>query len=202
MSSEQQNSVETVIATETAPELPSVSSFQGTPEEIERQWFEQVYTGRGDQEKQLTVRAVLMGGILGMFMSISNLYTTLKLSWLFGVAITACVLSYVIWNALRALSGGRLTQMSILENNCMQSTASAAGYSTGSTVATAFGALLLIEGVHRPWYVIAPFVLFTAALGVFVAIPMKRQMINREQLRFPSGTAAAETLRSLYLPRR
>jgi len=176
----------------------AMKGFEGTPEEIERQWFERVYTGRGDSQKQLTVRAVLMGGILGMLMSMSNLYTTLKLGWLFGVAITACVLSYVLWNALRALSGGRLSQMTVLENNCMQSTASAAGYSTGSTVATAFGALLLIEGVHRPWYQVAPFALFTAALGVFLAIPMKRQMINREQLKFPSGTAAAETLRSLY----
>lgn len=176
----------------------ALRGFQGTPDDIERQWFEKIYTGRGDRQRQLTWRAVLMGGVLGMFMSISNLYTTLKLSWLFGVAITACVLSFVIWNALRALSGGRLSQMSILENNCMQSTASAAGYSTGSTVGTAFGALLLIEGFHRPWYIIAPFVLFTAALGVFVAIPMKRQMINQEQLRFPSGIASAETLRSLY----
>ena len=41
--------------------------------------------------------------------------------------------------------------MTILENNCMQSTASAAGYSTGGTIGTAFGALLLIEGVHQPW---------------------------------------------------
>lgn len=114
------------------------------------------------------------------------------------MAITACVLSYVIWNMLRGLSGGRLSPMTILENNCMQSAASAAGYSTGSTVGTAFGALLLIQGVHQPWYILGPFVLFTAASGVFVAIPMKRQMISQEQLRFPSGTAAAETLRSLY----
>jgi uncharacterized oligopeptide transporter (OPT) family protein len=178
-------------------DLP-IQGFKGTPDEIERQWFEKIYTGRGDTQKQLTLRAVLMGGVLGMFMSISNLYTTLKLSWAFGVAITACVLSYVIWNGLRALSGGRLSQMSILENNCMQSTASAAGYSTGATVGTAFGALLLIEGTHRPWYIVAPFVLFTAALGVFLAIPMKRQMVNQEQLKFPSGIAAAETLRSLY----
>ena len=99
---------------------------------------------------------------------------------------------------LRALSGGRLSQMTILENNCMQSTASAAGYSTGGTIGTAFGALLLIEGMHQPWYVVASFALFTAALGVFLAIPMKRQMINQEQLKFPSGIAAAETLRSLY----
>jgi uncharacterized oligopeptide transporter (OPT) family protein len=178
-------------------ELP-IRGFQGAPEEIERQWFEKIYTGRGDRQRQLTWRAVLMGGVLGMFMSISNLYTTLKLSWSFGVAITACVLSFVIWNALRALSGGQLSQMSVLENNCMQSTATAAGVSTGTTVGTAFGALLLIEGAHRPWYIVAPFVLFAAALGVFLAIPMKRQMINQEQLKFPSGIAAAETLRSLY----
>src|ERR1019366_1472812 len=113
-------------------DLP-IKGVKGTPDEIERQWFEKIYTGRGDRQKQLTLRAVLMGGVLGMFMSISNLYTTLKLGWSFGVAITACVLSYVIWNGIRALSGGRLSQMSMLENNCMQSTASAAGYSTGST---------------------------------------------------------------------
>jgi len=88
--------------------------------------------------------------------------------------------------------------MSLLENNCMQSTATAAGSSTGSTLATALGSLLLITGVHQPWPVAAAFVLFTAALGVFLAIPMKRQMINHEQLRFPTGIATAETLRSLY----
>jgi uncharacterized oligopeptide transporter (OPT) family protein len=175
-----------------------IDGFKGTPEEIERQWFEKVYLGRGDQQKQLTVRAVLMGGLLGMLMSLSNLYTMLKLGWLFGVAITACVLSYVIWNGLRGLSGGKLSRMSILENNCMQSTASAAGYSTGGTVGTAFGALLLIQGVHQPWWILFPFVLFTAALGVFLAVPLKRQMINVEQLRFPSGVAAAVTLKSLY----
>ena len=178
-------------------DLP-IQGFKGTPEEIERQWFEKIYTGRGDRQKQLTWRAVLMGGVLGMFMSISNLYTTLKLGWSFGVAITACVLSFVIWNAVRSIWGGRLSQMTILENNCMQSTATAAGSSTGGAIGMAFGALLLIDGVHQPWYVVVAFTLFTAALGVFLAIPMKRQMVNQEQLKFPSGIAAAETLRSLY----
>ena len=176
-------------------ELP-LEGFTGTPEEKDRQWFQNFY--RGDQQKQLTLRAVLMGGILGMFMAVSNLYTTLKLGWSFGVSITACVISFVVWNTLASLLGGKISRMSILENNCMQSTATAAGVSTGSTLATAFGALLLIEGVQQPWYVAAPFVLFTAALGVFLAIPMKRQMINHEQLKFPSGIATAETLRSLY----
>jgi OPT family oligopeptide transporter len=176
----------------------ALRGFQGTPDEIEREWFERVYTGRGDTQKQLTFRAVLTGGILGMFMAVSNLYTILKLGWSFPVTITSCVLAFVLWNALRKISFGRLSQMTMLENNCMQSAASAAGYSTGATVGMAFGALLLISGSHHPWYVVAPYVLFTAALGVFVAIPMKRQMVNQEQLKFPSGIAAAETVRSLY----
>jgi uncharacterized oligopeptide transporter (OPT) family protein len=88
--------------------------------------------------------------------------------------------------------------MSILENNCMQSTASAAGAATGNTIATAFGAMLILDPAHRhmPWYVVASFTLATAAMGVFLAIPIKRQLINQEQLAFPSGIAAAATLRS------
>ncbi|MBP7950116.1 MAG: OPT/YSL family transporter [Verrucomicrobiales bacterium] len=172
------------------PELPD----DATPEEKDLHWFRHVY--QGDNQPQLTVRAVLTGGLLGMFMAASHIYTSLKIGWGFGVAITACVLSYVLWNGFGRIFGGK--QLSILENNCMQSTASAAGYSTGSLVVAAFGALLLMEGEHRPWFVVAPVILLTAALGVFLAIPMKRQMINHEQLPFPSGIAAAATLKSLY----
>jgi len=166
------------------------------PARSETEWYEKVY--QGDRMPQLTFRALLMGGIIGMFMSAANLYTTLKIGWAFGVAITAVVISFVTWNLLRTLTGGRLSQMSILENTCMASTASAAGYSTGSTIATGFGALLLIQGYHQSWLVVAVFTLCTAALGVFIAVPMKRQMINREKLPFPTGIAAATTLRSLY----
>jgi len=176
------------------PPLPDDAS----PEQKDIHWYTHVY--RGDQVPQLTFRAVAMGAMLGMLMSVSNLYTTLKVGWSFGVAITSCVISFVLWNALRALSAGRLSPMSILENNCMQSTASAAGSSTGSTIGTCFGALLLLDPLHRhvSWPIVASFTLVTGALGVFLAIPMKRQMINQEQLPFPSGIAAATTLRSLY----
>ena len=178
-------------------ELP-LKGFKGTPDEIDRQWYEQVYKGRGDSMAQLTIRSVVMGGVIGMVMAVSNLYTTLKLGWSFGISITACVISFVVWNAIRTILGGRVTQMTILENNCMQSTATAAGGSTGATIGTAFGALLLIQGVHTSWWILVPFAMLTAALGVFLAIPMKRQMINQEQLKFPSGIATAETLQSLY----
>ena len=173
-------------------------SDNATPEEKDRHWYQNVY--QGDRMPQLTFRAVAMGAVLGMLMSISNLYTTMKVGWAFGVAITSCVMSFVIWNFFRLVSGGRLGQMSILENNCMQSTASAAGYSTGATIATAFGALLILDPLHRhqPWWIVGSFTLATGIMGVLLAIPMKRQMINHERLPFPSGIAAATTLRSLY----
>jgi len=174
-----------------------VAAFKGTPEEIERQWYEQVYRGRGDSMAQLTVRAVLMGACLGGMLSLTNLYIGLKAGWGFGVAITASILSYAIWTSLLKVGIAR-TPMTILENNCMQSTASAAGYSTGGTLISAFAAYIIINHESMSVPLMLAWVFFIAVLGVTMAIPMKRQMINIEQLRFPSGIAAAETLRALH----
>ena len=177
-------------------ELP-LEAFKGTPEEIERQWFEKVYTGRGDSMRQLTWRALVMGSVLGGVLSMTNVYAGLKTGWLFGVAITACILSYAIWMGFYRI-GLAKTPMTILENNCMQSAASAAGYSTGSTLISAFAAYIILNGHPISLQLTLAWVFFLAVLGVTMAVPMKRQMINIEQLRFPSGTAAAETLRALH----
>lgn len=147
--------------------------------------------------RQLTWRAVLMGSVLGGVLSLTNLYIGLKAGWGFGVAITACILSYAIWTAMYRI-GLVKTPMTVLENNCMQSTASAAGYSTGSTLVSAFAAYILINGQSLPLGLMLAWVFFLAILGVTMAVPMKRQMINVEQLRFPSGVAAAETLKALH----
>lgn len=170
------------------------SAHKPTPEELELQWFKNHY--RGDIP-QLTFRAVLMGGLLGAVMSLTNLYIGLKSGWGFGVAITACVLSYAIWKSLRKIGIVR-SDMTVLENNAMQSTASAAGYSTGGTLVSAIAAFLLVTGHHIPYGLLTAWIFFLAVLGVTLAIPMKRQMINIERLRFPSGIAAAMTLRSLH----
>lgn len=174
-----------------------VEGFQGTPEEIERQWYEQVFRGRGDTMPQLTLRAVMMGTVLGGVLSLTNLYIGLKAGWGFGVTITACIISYSVWSLFLRIGVAR-TPMTILENNCMQSTASAAGYSTGTTLVSAFAAYFMINNEALPLGLTLAWVFFLAVLGVTMAIPMKRQMINVEQLRFPTGIASAETLRALY----
>src|SRR5215204_6333189 len=77
--------------------VPPPPPEDASPEAKDLYWYTHVY--QGDRVPQLTFRAVAMGAVLGMMMSVSNLYTTLKVGWSFGVAITACVLSFVIWNA-------------------------------------------------------------------------------------------------------
>lgn len=171
-------------------------------EMTEAQWYASVY--RGDDVPQLTVRAVLMGTVLGFFLAFTNVYIGLKTGWHLGVAITACILSFTLWQGMLRVGLAR-SQMSILETNCMQSTASSAGYSTGSTIVSAFPALLMLSatpanpgGSHLPWPVLAGWTALIAVLGVTLAIPMKRNLINEERLKFPSGLAAATTLQSLY----
>jgi uncharacterized oligopeptide transporter (OPT) family protein len=171
-------------------------------EMTEEEWYEHIY--RGADVPQLTIRAVAVGSALGFLLAFTNLYIGLKTGWALGVAITACILSYAIWTLL-VRSGAARSQMTILETNCMQSTASSAGYSTGGTMVSAISAMLLLSvtpdnklGVHiNPWILVG-WTIALAALGTVMAIPMKRNLINRDRLKFPSGTAAAVTLQSLY----
>ncbi len=167
----------------------------------EQTWYARAF--RGDSA-QLTLRAVAMGSVLGFFLAFTNVYVGLKAGWGLGVALTACIASFTIWTSLVKF-GLSKSPMTILENNCMQSTASASGYSTTALLVSAVPAMLLLSvtdanprGTQLPWVLVAAWVLCVAALGVLMAIPMKRSMINRERLTFPSGTAAAVLLQSLY----
>ena len=134
-----------------APATPEEAAQYGpldtNPDQVlqmdEAEWYEKVY--RGEHVPQLTVRAVLMGSFLGFLLAFTNLYVGLKTGWGLGVAITACILSYSIWEFFQKYNVVNpftwlwrrprviaKSPMTILENNCMQSTASAAGYSSAS----------------------------------------------------------------------
>ena len=166
-----------------------------SPEEMERHWFENVY--QGDKMKQATFRAVVMGMLLGALMCLSNVYVGLKAGWSMGVAITSCILAYVIFQGLTKIF--RLEKFSILENNAMQSAASAAGSMTSAGIVNAIPALMMLNpGAVPPQHILIVWVILISSLGVFLAVPAKRQYINIEQLPFPSGTAAAATLKALH----
>ena len=191
---------------QTQSELAACAPLAIGPEKVqdmdEETWLREVY--RGEDVPQLTLRAVLMGSVLGGLLAFTNLYIGLKTGWALGVAITACILSFAVSNLLVKL-GVMKTPLTILETNCMSSTASSAGYSTGGTMISAISALLMLsvtpenpKGTHLGPLILVPWTVFLAGLGTVLAIPMKRNLINQERLRFPSGTAAAATLQSLY----
>jgi uncharacterized oligopeptide transporter (OPT) family protein len=146
---------------------------------------------------ELTARSVIAGMLLGGFMCLSNLYVSLKTGWSMGVAITAVILAYGIFSALTKLRIVR-RHFGILENNIMQSTASAAGMMTGGGTVAAIPAMMMITGNVMGGWQMFFWIAAIAMLGLVMSIPMKQQMINVEKLRFPSGVAAAETLKALH----
>jgi len=210
------------VATVSVPAAAAAAdAVPRTPEQIERDWFEKVY--QGDHVKQLTARAVIMGMFLGMIMACSNVYSGLKAGWSMGVTITSAVLAFTFFQVISGTIGPWMVKAhkvpvigpffrwlwpenhySILENNCLQSTAGAAGSMTSGGLVNAIPALMMLSAASIPadfstrclWLI--PWVMIICAMGVFLAVPTKRQMINVEGLRFPTGTAAAATLRALH----
>lgn len=160
----------------------------------EKRWLRDTYR-RG--EVQLTARAVVAGMLIGAVMCLSNLYVVLKTGWSLGVTVTAAILGFGLFALLKTL---RLTKrpLGVLENGAVGSVASAAGYMTGGGNMAAIPALLILGG-QRPstgWMLI--WFLVIAAMGVFAAIPIKRQLVNVERLPFPTGRATAETIQSMH----
>lgn len=179
--------------------VPDTSVFaldKIAPERRDAYWRKYIY--RADKEPQLTVRGAVFGGLIGILACASCMYTSLKIGWGFGIALVAVILSFVVFNGLRSLSGGRIRQMGVLENAATSSVASVIGMTTTHTVVSAFGALMLLQGIPAPWYKMVPTIFFAAMLGTCIAVPLKRSLVNHERLRFPSAIASAETLRSLY----
>lgn len=165
--------------------------------EASRWWLEHVYAG--DDAVQLTPRAVIFGMLIGGVMSISNLYVGLKTGWGLGVTVTSCIIAYAVFSALeRIVPPWRDRPFSLLENYTMSSAASAAGYMSSAGLVSAMPALYLTTGRLLTSWELGLWLGAVSLLGVFMAIPLKRQLINIDRLPFPSGIATAETLRSLH----
>lgn len=176
--------------------------------EHDRHWLKYVY--QGDNQPQLTARAVVTGALIGSLMSISNIYVGLKIGWGLGAAITSAVLAFSLFTlleaAVKAISQGKvvLRHFSLLENNTMQTAASAAGYMSSAGLVSAIPAAVMLTrddpggGFHLGVFKTTIWLIGVSLLGIVAAIPVKRKLINQERLRFPSGIAAAETLRSLH----
>lgn len=151
---------------------------------------------------ELTLRALISGLLVGSLIGASNVCIGLKIGWTFGASITAAVISFALFKAMGSLLS---SPYSSKENLITATTGSAAGTmaSAGGFVACIPALELYLRETQGPGHDMSYFQLVIwaisiAFLGVFFAVPLRKQMIVREKLRYPSGTAAAETIMAMY----
>jgi OPT family oligopeptide transporter len=173
------------------PHLTDEQVRDWSREQKDRWWFQNVF--RGDMP-QLTLRAAVTGFLLGGVLSATNLYVAAKTGWTLGVGLTSVILAFAMFRILSRL-GAR--DMTILENNCTQSIATAAGYMT-MPLTSGIAAYMWATNAVLPWWQIMCFNVVLSSMGVLVAFPMKRRFINDEQHPFPEGRACGVVLDALY----
>lgn len=165
-----------------------------TPEQIEKEWLETVYQG---DTPQLTVRAVVMGMVLGGILALSNLYIGLKTGWGMGIDITAIILAFSFFKGMQSL-GLVKRPFNMMESCIMMSVAVIAGLISSAGLVSAVPALTMVSGIIIPWWQLMLWVMAILFLGVFMAVPLKRQMITIEKLTFPYSISVGETLKAVY----
>jgi uncharacterized oligopeptide transporter (OPT) family protein len=155
-------------------------------------WLKNVY--RGDMP-QLTLRSAATGFLLGGVLAATALYIAAKTSIGIGVGLTSVILAFAIYRGMNAL--GLAQDFTILENNCTQSIATAAGYMVQPLISVLAAYMLVTGKIIPAWHMIA-WMVVVALIGVLLAFPLKRRFINEEQLPFPEGRAAGVVLDALY----
>jgi putative OPT family oligopeptide transporter len=139
------------------------------------------------RQAELTLRGVALGAAITVVFMAANLYMGLKTGMTFSSSIPAAMISM---GAFRLMGGA-----GILENNIVQTQASAAG--TLCNVILALPGLILIGHWHGfPFWQTTAVCMLGGLLGVAFSIPLRRALVSGSDLPYPEGVAAAEVLRT------
>ncbi|KTD18839.1 oligopeptide transporter [Legionella lansingensis] len=137
---------------------------------------------------ELTFRSVILAVILTVILALSNAYLALKLGILTSASIPAAIISMGILRFFK--------NATILENNAVQTAASAGEAVAGGIVYT-IPALIIIQYWNGFDYITNFFIAAIGGiLGVLFSIPLRRVLVNEPVLKFPEGRAIAEVLKS------
>ena len=136
--------------------------------------------------KELTIRGLILGALITTVFTAANVYLGLKVGLTFASSIPAAVISMAVLSAVK--------DSTILENNIVQTVASAAG--TLSAIIFVLPGLVIIG-----WWTGFPFwqsfliCVSGGVLGVLFTIPLRRALVTTSDLPYPEGVAAAEVLK-------
>jgi putative OPT family oligopeptide transporter len=136
--------------------------------------------------RELTIRGLILGSLITTVFTAANVYLGLRVGLTFASSIPAAVISMAILSAVK--------DSSILENNIVQTVASAAG--TLSAIIFVLPGLVIVG-----WWTGFPFwqsfliCVSGGVLGVLFTIPLRRALVTTSDLPYPEGVAAAEVLK-------
>lgn len=137
---------------------------------------------------ELTFKAIFLGALLSIVMAASNAYLGLKVGATISACIPAAVISMTILRFFR--------QSNVLENNIVQTTASAGEVVAASVVFTLPALIMMGYWTHFSFEMTVCVVTIGGLLGVMLSVPLRRAFIVESDFPFPEGVATAEVIKA------
>jgi putative OPT family oligopeptide transporter len=134
---------------------------------------------------ELTIRGVVLGVLITFVFTAANVFLGLKVALTFATSIPAAVISMALLRAFK--------NSTIVENNIVQTVASAAG-AMASVVFVLPGLVILGAWTGFPFWTTFLICALGGVLGVMYTIPLRRALVTQSPLPYPEGVAAAEVL--------
>lgn len=138
------------------------------------------------QIPEITIKVIIISIFLTLILAASNAYLALKVGILTSASIPAAILSMSILRWFK--------NSTILENNLIQTAASAGEAVAGGIVYTIPALILIHYWTHFPYWENVLLALSGGILGVMVSIPLRRVLLSEPTLKFPEGRAIAQVL--------
>lgn len=149
-----------------------------------------------DPSRELTLRALLTGLLLGAVLTPSNVYSGLKIGWSFNMSIIALLAGYAFWQGLARIANR--PAWTLHESNITQTTASSAASIISSGLVAPIPAYTMLTGQQFDTLPLMAWVFSVSFLGVWVAWYLRPSLIVEAQLRFPEGMATLATMQQVY----
>lgn len=140
------------------------------------------------KRKEITIPAVILSIILAIILAASNTFLALKIGILTSASIPAAILSMGIFRLFK--------RNNILENNLVQTAASAGEAVAGGIVYTIPALIIIHYWTHFSYWENLGIALSGGILGVLFSVPIRKILVTNPQLPFPEGRAIAEVLQA------
>ena len=185
------------------------------------------FLSRRSEQPQFTLRALLLGLLIGILIAFSNTYFGLQTGWISGMAMPSALIGFAYFKGIRTLMcrlgepmkrWGWGEDFSEVENVLVQTVAGSLGSmplgcgfvgvvpalqfllkpgetpessSTDPEIVSMLAAAEESGGLQLPLGKLILWALGLCFFGVVFAVPLRKEVIIRERLKFPSGTATA-----------